>query len=66
MTTPRHFGRRKMDYSQEHQDNFEVSSSYFDDEEEEDPGVYRSYEDYLASGESVDPCDDALWLHDQE
>lgn len=38
----------------------------YESEDDEDPGVYRSYEDYLASGGPVDPCDDALWLHDQE
>ncbi len=38
----------------------------YDPEDDDDPGVYRSYEDYLASGGPVDPCDDALWLHDQE
>lgn len=29
-------------------------------------GDYRSREDYESSGGPVDPCDDALWLHDQE
>lgn len=29
-------------------------------------GEYRSREDYEASGGPVDPCADALWLHDQE
>ena len=35
-----------------------------DDDDDEDPGVYRSYSDYLISGEPVDPCKDALWLND--
>ena len=29
-------------------------------------GEYRTYGEYLASGGPVDPCSDALWLHDQE
>ena len=35
-----------------------------DDDDDEDPGVYRSYSDYLRSGGLVDPCEDALWLDD--
>ncbi len=38
----------------------------FEEDYEEGSGVYRSYEEYLESGEEIDPCDDALWLHDQE
>lgn len=47
---------------------FEATHSDDDelDNRTDDPGVYRSYEDYLESGEPVDPADDALWLHDQE
>ena len=49
-------------YEREH----EVETEDMGEEEESDPGVYRSYEDYLMSGGPIDPCDDALWLHDQE
>ena len=35
-----------------------------EDDDDEDSGVYRSYSDYLRSGEPVDPCKDALWLND--
>ena len=56
---PRH--RRKREEDIEENSTFEE-----DDDYDDGTGVYRSYGDYLESGEEVDPCKDALWLHDQE
>ena len=45
--------------------DYDKDRSFTYEEDDEDPGVYRSKEEYLASGGPVDPCDDALWLHDE-
>ena len=57
-------GRRK---SRQRYDEDLVESreeGFFDTDDHDDPGVYRSYSDYLRSGGPVDPCADALWLND--
>ena len=37
----------------------------YEEDMDENPGVYRSYEEYLESGGPIDPASDALWLHDE-
>lgn len=57
------FGKKKR-----YDDSYEpeIKDDFDDEDDYEGVGVYRTYEEYLESGEPIDPCDDALWLHDQE
>ena len=43
----------------------EIEDSDDDEDVDENPGVYRSYGEYLESGDPIDPAKDALWLHDE-
>ena len=54
----------RSDYGRSHMKGW-IRGSY-NDNKKTNTGEYRSHEDYVESGGPVDPCDDALWLHDQE
>ena len=34
--------------------------------EDINPSSVGTYEEWVESGEPIDPCDDAIWLHDDE